>query len=126
MNEKRVRKHSNRQPKISMAYNKHVLFAYRSLGWLQFCWSQLGSVGNPRSSHSMTQDEEAAIACGFLCKGTEAQGQDKLKVLLKIPSQNWPPSFPFILHWSGKAHGKAQSQGDRKESIHCLLGSMDK
>lgn len=37
------------------------------------------------------------------------------------------PSLLSIPHWSEQAHGKAQSQGGRKESTgHCLLGRMAK
>lgn len=64
-----------------------------------------------------SQDEEATTLWGFLYKGTDLKGQATLKVLLKIPAQNWLPSLPSTSHWPEQAHGKAQSQKGRKENI---------
>lgn len=84
-------------------------------------------LGLPVSFHSLSQDEEAPLP-GLLIQVDRAQATSQtsgcfLKPLLKTDC----PSLLSIPHWSEQAHGKAQSQGGRKESTgHCLLGSMAK
>lgn len=80
----------------------------------------------PMSSHSTSKMKRQPLSRASYTRGQKLKGQAKLKLLLKVPAQDWPPSLPFTLHWSEQAHGKAQCQGSRKESILCPPGRMAK
>lgn len=76
------------------------------------------------SSHSVSQDEEAATVSDFLCKGTERSSRDKLNSKYFLKPLLRAGHHPFCPHFFGE--GKPmQSPKSREQEGEYTLPTRD-